>query len=279
MSPRAQLLAGATVFLAGAVGVAAGYRPVSAFSYPILWWGLLPALDAIHYLRWHTSPMRRDWRHFAGITVPASVLFWLTYEYLNLAFPQWAYSGYFEGRFVESAIGVLSFATVIPIMVELHWFFAGPEPRLRPVTRLGSSIFVAAGALALALPLLTDWFWMNQAAWAGPALLLLPFVGVAGFAAVPTGLAAGFLWELLNYWSLTKWRYTIHPEWPKLFEMPLLGYLGFIPFAFSTLALYAVLRRVRPRAPTIAALWVAAAAAMLAITVVWAVRGFYTPLR
>jgi hypothetical protein len=61
--------------------------------------------------------------------------------------------------------------------------------------------------------------------------------------------------------------------------MPLLGYLGFVPFAFSTLALYVLLLRVRPRAPTVAALWVAAAAAMLVLTVVWAERGFYTPLR
>jgi hypothetical protein len=279
MSPRAQLLAGATVFMAGAVGVAAGYRPIAAFSYPILWWGLLTALDAVHYLRWRTSPMRRDWRHFAGITAPASVLFWLTYEYLNLAFPQWDYTGYLEGRFLESAIGVLSFATVIPIMVELHWLFAGPEPQLRPVRVPRELLFVAAGALALALPVLTNWFWINQAAWAGPALLFLPYAGLAGLAAVPTALVAGFGWELLNYWSLTKWHYTIHPDWPRLFEMPLLGYLGFVPFAFSTLALYVLLLRVRPRAPTVAALWVAAAAAMLVLTVVWAERGFYTPLR
>ena len=84
-----------------------------------------------------------------------------------------------------------------------------------------------------------------------------------------TSAAASVLFEPLR----------IHPDWPKLFEMPLLGYLGFVPFAFSTLALYVLLQRVRPRAATVAALWVAAAATMLALTVIWAGRGFYTPAR
>ena len=276
-SALVQLTAGAAVFTAGAAGVAAGYRPIAAFAYPILWWGLLPALDAVHFLRWGSSPMRRDWRFFLGITIPASVLFWLMYEYLNVAFPQWGYRGELEGRLVQTAFGFASFATVIPILVELYWLFGGPDPKMWRAGARFQKGFVAVGGLFLLAPVLTDWFWVNQAAWVGPAILLLPFAGLAGRATIPAALASGFLWELLNYWSTTKWHYTIHPEWPKLFEMPLAGYLGFVPFAFSTLAVSVVLQRLKPRAATVLALWIAAAAAMYGLTILYAQGGFWTP--
>lgn len=277
MSPTVQLAAGAAVFVIGAGGIAVGYRPLAVFAYPIVWWALLLAIDAMHALRWGASPMRADPRHFAGVTVPASVLLWLLYEYLNVAFPQWRYRGYLEGRLVQSAFGFVSFATVIPIMEELHWLFAGPHPKMRNLWARHRVGLVIAGMLALLAPVATDWFWVNQAAWLGPALLLAPFVGLAGVAAAPAALLAGFIWELLNYWSWTKWEYTIHPEWPRLFEMPLLGYLGFIPFAYSALAVSAVLQRLKPRLGLVAALWICAAAAMFGLTLIYQARGFWVP--
>jgi hypothetical protein len=261
MKTGVQLSIGGALLLVGVSGIVLDYRPVATFAYAIVWWGLLLALDALHAVRWGTSPMRRDWRHFLGIVVPASVLYWLVYEYLNIAFPQWRYTGSLNGRIVQAAFGVASFATVIPIMIELYWLFGGRDPAFRRIGASGRGWLVAFGLVSLAAPLLTGRFWINQAAWVGPALLLLPYVGLAAAAAVPAALAAGFGWELVNYWSLTKWQYTIHPEWRRLFEMPLAGYAGFVPFAFSTLAVYRWLQQLRARPPVAAALWIAAAAA------------------
>jgi len=60
------------------------------------------------------------------------------------------------------------------------------------------------------------------------------------------GAVCGLLWEFWNYWAHTKWCYTVpilgHI---KIFEMPVLGYLGFIPFAWE---LYAIVSLVYPRA-------------------------------
>jgi len=51
------------------------------------------------------------------------------------------------------------------------------------------------------------------------------------------GLVSGFLWELWNFWARTKWVYTVPGvEALKVFEMPLLGFLGFPPFAVECLA-------------------------------------------
>ena len=45
------------------------------------------------------------------------------------------------------------------------------------------------------------------------------------------GVACGILWELWNLYSMPKWVYSIsYVEVFHVFEMPLLGYLGYIPF-------------------------------------------------
>jgi hypothetical protein len=60
------------------------------------------------------------------------------------------------------------------------------------------------------------------------------------------GFLCGYLWEFWNYWAHTKWYYTVpilgHI---KIFEMPVLGYFGFIPFAWE---LYNMVSLIYPRA-------------------------------
>ena len=47
-------------------------------------------------------------------------------------------------------------------------------------------------------------------------------------------LACGFFWELWNWHSLAKWIYTVPyvDRWHG-FEMPLLGYAGYLPFGVT----------------------------------------------
>ncbi len=53
------------------------------------------------------------------------------------------------------------------------------------------------------------------------------------------GLMCGFFWELWNFYSMPQWRYTIPfvDAW-YVFEMPLLGYLGYLPFTLEVFALF-----------------------------------------
>ncbi len=59
------------------------------------------------------------------------------------------------------------------------------------------------------------------------------------------GLLCGFLWEFWNFWAGTKWVYHV-PILPqiKIFEMPILGYLGFPAFAWEMRALYGLVRTI-----------------------------------
>ena len=87
-------------------------------------------------------------------------------------------------------------------------------------------------------------------AWVGPFLVFDGLVGYQGgrsFAgdlyqgewrlAVAVGLAGllcGTLWEFWNFWATPKWVYHIpYVDFLRVFEMPLLGYAGYIPFAWS----------------------------------------------
>jgi hypothetical protein len=59
------------------------------------------------------------------------------------------------------------------------------------------------------------------------------------------GLLCGVVWEFWNYWAGAKWSYSIpfFNKW-KIFEMPVLGFLGFLPFALECWVLYHLLRAI-----------------------------------
>ena len=64
-----------------------------------------------------------------------------------------------------------------------------------------------------------------------------------------SGLICGVIWEFWNYWSGTKWIYNV-PILPdlKIFEMPVLGFGGFPPFAVECFVMYVTVRRLFWRA-------------------------------
>jgi hypothetical protein len=60
-------------------------------------------------------------------------------------------------------------------------------------------------------------------------------------------LICGFFWEMWNYYSFPKWIYhTPGAQFLHIFEMPLLGYGGYMPFG---LELFVLLNFLWPRAP------------------------------
>jgi hypothetical protein len=58
-----------------------------------------------------------------------------------------------------------------------------------------------------------------------------------------SGILCGVLWEFWNYWAATRWTYSVpYLGSVKIFEMPVLGYLGFPPFTLECYAMYHWLR-------------------------------------
>ena len=53
-------------------------------------------------------------------------------------------------------------------------------------------------------------------------------------AAMLAAIICGGFWEMWNYYSLAKWQYSIPlVQRFHIFEMPLLGYAGYLPFGLE----------------------------------------------
>ena len=118
---------------------------------------------------------------------------------------------------------------------------------------------IAIGCVCAALPLFVISAWLVPLVWLGLILMLDPINALRGnpsitgdiirgnyqrlLALLASGGLCGLLWEFWNYWALTKWTYTVpYLGSVKIFEMPVLGYLGFPPFAVECWAMYILIR-------------------------------------
>ena len=125
---------------------------------------------------------------------------------------------------------------------------------------------VIVGAAMVLLPIAVHSTYLAAPIWLGFILLLDPLNARAGNESILgdwyqgrtrrlvnlliAGLACGIIWEFWNYWSGTKWIYNV-PILPelKIFEMPVLGFGGFPPFAVECFVMYVTVRRLLWRGP------------------------------
>lgn len=179
----------------------------------------------------------------------------LWWQYVNLEPSPWLRRVGYDWAF--ATIFPALFLTAEALRATLFSGLAGRKPLALPVWVRPLSM--ALGALAVALPLLVVSAWLAPLVWVGYVLLLEPINERRGapswlreaaqgdyrtlVSLLAGGLVCGALWEFWNYWALTKWIYTV-PYWGavKLFEMPVLGYLGFPPFTLEAFAIYHFLR-------------------------------------
>jgi hypothetical protein len=236
-------------FIMGAAFVA-GVLVASRFSlradllrFPLAWIGVLVALDGLARWRRNASPLRSasDWLAVAA----ASVVFWDVFELVDLRLRNWWYVGVSPDPWSGAAFGAVCFATVLPAarLGLLHVPDAVPAP-----LPAGRRWRAAAGLAMLGLAL-----WFPRYAFPFAWIFLWPICEALAGARIPLrvaalGLPLGILWEALNWRCARGWVYTVpFFERPKLFEMPLPGYLGYLPFALECAAALAVVDRLRPR--------------------------------
>ncbi|RKY70994.1 MAG: hypothetical protein DRQ14_08000 [Candidatus Latescibacterota bacterium] len=249
------------------VALALKLRPWTVWTTPLAWTGYILFVDALNRRTKGRSLIVDRTGEFL-VMLPLSVGFWEIFEGYNLFIKNWHYIGLPERIWVRYAGYAWSFATITPAIFETAELVAGWGPFRRPrrgirVTRGLLWGFMAAGATFLVLPLVSPFCYARYMAalvWCGFAFLLDPVNYLRGresilrdweegrycrFASLLlAGLICGVLWEFWNYWAPTKWVYDVpilgHI---KLFEMPVLGFLGFPPFAVELFAMYNFVRR------------------------------------
>ncbi len=252
---------GMAILLTAEILLFRGVDPIPTYFTPIAWSAYILLADgAVLAIRGHSRLQDAP----AGLiqTALLSVPLWLVFEAYNLRLRNWTYVGVPSGL-VALVFGYgWSFATIMPgifetaDLIEAFAWFAGARPlRLTAVVERGLMLFGAAGLL---IPLIIPKraaAYLFALIWVGFVFLLDPINKRLGlpsllgdlatgrtsrfWSLMLSGWVCGWLWEFWNYWASAKWHYIfpIMQRW-KIFEMPVVGYLGFLPFALECFVMY-----------------------------------------
>ena len=238
-----------------------GARPWSEQTFFPLWLGYILTVDGLAFWRGGDSLLARDGRRFALLFLFSVPLWWL-FEFANEYLENWRYVQAREwAPWAYMALASLAFSTVMPalfVTAELYRTFPLFARRRRWVkiapSRRGLVVIATLGLVMFALSLAVP----RQAfplVWLGVFFFLDPLNALFGGKSIAAevkagqwdtvlvlfaaGLTCGFFWEMWNVRSLPKWVYDVpYVEGPQLFEMPGLGYGGYLPFALEVYAAY-----------------------------------------
>jgi hypothetical protein len=248
----------------------AGQPFVSRWFTPIVWTGYVLFIDAL-VLRLRGHSLIHDRPREALMLGWISTGCWLLFEAYNLRLQNWYYVGVPENPLVRDWAYLWSFATIMPGLFETAdlleglGFLRNLRTKPRPLSpALLAAMFVVGLACVAVPPLLPVRIarYTFGAVWVGFVLLLEPLNITLGVVSplgewgqgdprralrlLAAGMVAGFLWEFWNFWATAGWRYAL--PWPfdfgvYYFRMPVLGLLGFPPFAWECWAMFQLLKR------------------------------------
>jgi hypothetical protein len=238
-----------------------GVEPIATFFTPIAWSAYILIADAAVLALTNRSRLN-DAPITLGRMALLSVPLWLIFEAYNLRLRNWVYTGVPAGW-----TGVLlgygwSFATITPAIFETSDLVQALLPPLpgKPwkIPAAADNLLIALGIVCLIAPLVAPRdvaAYLFLLVWIGFILLLDPLNKRLGLPSLLGDLSEGFhrrvygfffagwicgwLWEFWNNWASAKWHYIfpIGQQW-KIFEMPVPGYLGFLPFALECFVMY-----------------------------------------
>lgn len=236
-------------------------RPWSEWSFFPLWLGYIIAVDALVHVRGAASPLRDRWWRVMRLFAVSAIVWWI-FEAFNVRVQNWIYLDDEAVGPIQYVIQAsLDFSTVLPAIFVtaslLGSFMSSAPTRLREPRRLGMNVTIgweALGVITLVLPLIYPGIFFPLI-WGCLFFLIDPLNASLGNRSLladaaaghwwtivqlgAAGLVCGFFWEMWNSNAMPKWVYTIpHIPETRLFEMPLLGYAGYIPFAFECFAIY-----------------------------------------
>jgi hypothetical protein len=226
-----------------------------------LWLGYALTVDGLVYLRKGNSLLSRSLKKYISLFFISAPAWWL-FELLNLRTQNWLYDGkqYFSDW--EYAIyATFSFSTVIPsvfgtaeLASTFKWIKKIKFDRQIKPTNKFLILHLITGLIMLALVMIfpTIFFvlvWLSVFFILEPVNVWLGFNSIYDY--LKNGnwkpvlslwigcLICGFFWEFWNFNSYPKWVYDIHfANFWHIFEMPVLGYLGYIPFSLELFTLY-----------------------------------------
>jgi hypothetical protein len=263
--------AGIVIMMVAEVLLFSGNQMVGHWFTPVVWTGYILFIDALVYRFKRRSLLMTDRLEFVVIALVSIAGWWLFEVYNAPRFWRsdlelwWHYHNLEPNLFLRRVGYDWAFATISPAMFETAELlgatvFRQQKPRLTIKFPKSALIMLAIVGLAGAIiPLVFPSEWLAPVIWLSFILLLDPINALRGqpsitadlargdwrrlWSLLASGFVCGGLWEFWNYWAIAKWTYTV-PFFGsvKIFEMPVLGFLGFPPFAVECWVMYIFLR-------------------------------------
>ena len=233
------------------------FAGLQRYTFAPLWVSYVLTVNALRYRREGRCMMLDRPRFFLFLFLPSAV-FWWFFEYLNGFVHSWYYLGIAHLSSTQYFIlASLPFSTVLPAVIGTYELLDTPRMRARAEALLTSrlpsprrvaiAMLVLAGAGLALIGVLPDYLF--PLVWISPALIfaaiyvlrdrtfpsVMPPVLRRQIVLLPlAALICGCFWEMWNFYSLAKWKYEIPLVGGfHIFEMPLLGYLGYLPFGWE----------------------------------------------
>ena len=229
-----------------------------------MWLGYCLTVDGLVFLRKDTSLLTRNWQKYIGLFAVSAPSWWL-FEAINQRLQNWVYLGAEHFTSVEYGFwATLSFTTVIPAVFGTAEFIGSFDSLRRlpsgPVILTNTTTaakFFISGLIMVAL-MMAEPRYFFPFVWLSVFFILEPinvWLGNRSLAEKTARgdwraivglwlgvLITGFFWEMWNFHSYPKWEYHVpFVSFGKIFEMPVLGYFGYLPFAMELHTLYHLL--------------------------------------
>lgn len=229
-----------------------------------LWLGFALTVDALVYLRKGSSLYSRNKLAYFGLFLVSMPVWWL-FELFNKVTQNWFYDG--KEFFTDTEyflLASLSFSTVIPAVfgaAELVSTFLNDvksKLRIEESEKTGIYFLKASAGMLILLLLFPNIFYVFV--WTTVFFFVEGINILLGNRSIVTKvsegnwrpvfslwigcLICGFFWEMWNYYSYPKWIYDVPGvNFLHVFEMPVLGYLGYIPFSLELYSIYNLVLR------------------------------------
>ncbi|MEK6908910.1 MAG: hypothetical protein AABX23_02570 [Nanoarchaeota archaeon] len=231
-------------------------QPFERFHFIIIWIGYILFADYLVFKIKGKSWINNSSLAIIGMFI-ISMPFWKIFEYINIRVHNWEYIGLEYFGAYHDLFAVLAFSTVIPAFFITLSFFTKDFSSSLPKNKMSKGAFVftiLSGILMfIGMTLLPKYLFALE--W----IFIFLIIDGINFRnkkesvlymfktkqwklinqIIFSSLIMGFLWEFWNYWATVKWIYIIpFFDFAYIFEMPILGYIGYIPFGFSIFAYY-----------------------------------------
>ncbi len=234
------------------------------FTFFPLWLGYILVVNGFLHWRKGHSQVTRNFKAFL-LQFLISAPFWWLFELIDLRTDYWVYLGREQYSDMEYFLfATISFSTVLPAVMgtsELLGSFKFINVfrnfiRVNHSKQVATVFFVLGWLMLIALLIWPQYFpafmWMSLYfiteainVWLGNKTLLqyTQYKNWSPVFALFTGsLICGFFWELWNIHAYPKWIYQVpFVDFWHLFEMPALGYLGYLPFGLELYVMYILL--------------------------------------